>query len=172
MSWRYVFAPRPLFEIAKRIHEPVCLFMEGSLVMGEGDQGLAPKSCRTFRAGLPQPVATRPPSLNPTHLYVISDVMAQVSYCIGWNFFETFIDSTFGLKPSSSTDINFTKPAIMTNEEQLSVSLESEKPQPLPLAPPLPLTSSCWLSVPLDLQQIGFPQAGSTQLPPETLGRY
>ena len=124
--------PRPLFEIAKRIHEPVCLFMEGSLVMGEGDQGLAPKSCRTFRAGLPQPVATRPPSLNPTHLYVISDVMAQVSYCIGWNFFETFIDSTFGLKPSSSPDINFTKPAIMTNEEQLSVSLESEKPQPLP----------------------------------------
>ena len=75
--------------------------------------------------------------------------MAQVSYCIGWNFFETFIDSTFGLKPSSSPDINFTKPAIMTNEEQLSVSLESEKPQPLPpcasIAPDLLLLTFCHL---------------------------
>ena len=51
---------------------------------------------------------------------------------------ETFIASTYGLKPFSSTDTNYMKTAIMTKLEQLSLSLESENresenPRCLPL---------------------------------------
>ena len=41
--------------------------------------------------------------------------------------------STFSLNPFISTDTNFTKTAIITKPEQLSLSLESENPQRLPL---------------------------------------
>ena len=52
--------------------------------------------------------------------------------------FETFIASTYGLKPFSSTDTNYMKTAIMTKLEQLLLSLESENresenPRCLPL---------------------------------------
>ena len=88
---------------------------------------------------------------------------------------ETFIASTYGLKPFSSTDTNLRKTAIMTKLKRLSLSLgrenESEKPPKPPLrasiAPELLLLTCC----PLGLHKIGFPQAGSTELPPDPLGR-
>ena len=62
--------------------------------------------------------------------------------------FETFIASTSGLKPFSSTDTNLRKTAIMKKLKQLSLSLESENesekaPKGPPFAPPSPLSSSC-----------------------------
>ena len=78
--------------------------------------------------------------------------------------------STFGIKTFLSTDTNFTKTAIMTKLKQLSFHLENEKPQRLPLrasvTPELLLLTSC----PLGVLQIGFPQAVSTQLPPDPIG--
>ena len=53
---------------------------------------------------------------------------------------ETFIASTSGLKPFSSTDTNSRKTAIMTKLKRLSLSLESEnESEKPPKTPPLRL---------------------------------
>ena len=49
--------------------------------------------------------------------------------------FETFIASTSGLKPFSSTDTKSRKTAIMTKSKRLSLSLKSENEKP-PKPPP------------------------------------
>ena len=55
---------------------------------------------------------------------------------------ETFIASTFGYKPSSSTDTNNRKTAIRTKLKSLSLFSGSEKSPRLPFSPPSPLSSS------------------------------
>ena len=52
----------------------------------------------------------------------------------GWKKFETFIASTFGIEPSSSTDTNNWITAIKTKLESLSLSLESENESEKPLS--------------------------------------
>ena len=67
-----------------------------------------------------------------------------VFYCNrGWKKFRTFIASTFGIEPSSSTDTNNWITAIKTKLESLSLSLESENESEKPLSPPSPLSSTC-----------------------------
>ena len=72
----------------------------------------------------------------------------------GGRNFETFIASTFGYKPSSSTDTNKTKTAIKLRLESLSLFNKSEKEKfRLPLLPPSPPDSSCLVSSPHNCQQ-------------------
>ena len=79
---------------------------------------------------------------------------------------ETFIVSTFGYKPSSSTDTNNRKTAIRTKLKSLSLFSGSEKSPRLPLlasvAPELLLLT---LLSPWCLAKVFF--AGSTGLPPD-----
>ena len=75
-----------------------------------------------------------------------------VFYCNrGWKKFRTFIASTFGIEPSSSTDTNNWITAIKTKLESLSLSLVKMKVKtPLAsIAPELHLLTRC----PLGLQQ-------------------
>ena len=64
------------------------------------------------------------------------------------------------------------KKAIMNTLKQLSLSLKIEKKnQSLPLRASIAPEFLLLICCPLGLQKIGFPLAGSTQLPPDLLGR-